>query len=256
MLHSLLLIVALHFSPHRADVPAVPKATPAPAVGPASQPVADGLIVSITPKEIRGAVGELIPIKAESGAEFVTWRATEGLKILNDEPPDPARKSILVHAKEGGTYAICASIPFEKGTRSAITLVTIGPRPPPVPPGPTPQPDIVPPIPALGFRVLIVYETGDLPKYPKGQLATLYGKEVRDYLSAKCVKGDDGKTAEWRIWDADVSTAGESKLWQDAMKRPRGKPPTILISDGKTGYEGPLPNTIEETLSLLKRYGG
>lgn len=248
-MHSFCLAALLMVQPPGAPVP-----TPAAVV----QPVGDGPIVSITPKEIRGAVGELIPIKAESGAEVVTWRATEGLKILNDEPPDPARKSILVHAKEGGTYAICASIPFEKGTRSAITLVTIGPRPPPEP-GPTPSPsppDVVPPIPAPGFRVLIVYETADLPKYPKGQLATLYGKEVRDYLSAKCVKGDDGKTAEWRIWDADVSTAGESKLWQEAMRRPRGKPPTILISDGRTGYEGPLPNTIEETLSLLKRYGG
>ncbi len=138
----------------------------------------------------------------------------------------------------------------------------LGPLPPPVPPTPPvppipplpPKPD--PPIPAPGLRVLIVYETADLGKLPAGQLAALYSADVRAYLNAKCVKGPDGKTAEWRLWDRDISVVGESKLWQDAMARPRKSLPSVIISNGATGYEGPLPSSIAETLALLKKFGG
>lgn len=243
MLSELFLALALF-----ADPPAQPAPSP-PA------PVQAGFIVSI-PKVMSGAPGELLPIAAESGAALISWTSSPGLRVVNDDPPDAAGKSKLLHAKASGVYFVVAMIPTDKGgVRSSVCVVTIGKPLPPVPPGPIDPPDVAP-IPVPGFRVLIVYETGDLPKYPKGQLAVLYGKEVRELMSVKAAKGDDGKTPEWRIWDKDVDTSGESKLWQDAMKRPRGKLPTILISNGTTGYEGPLPDTIEATVALLKKYGG
>lgn len=140
----------------------------------------------------------------------------------------------------------------------------IGPQPPPeppVPPGPTPPvpPEPTPPtppapIPGDGFRVLFVIETADVSKLPKEQLTILTAKSIRDYLNAKCVKV--GNQPEYRIWDKDIDVTHAGPIWQQAMQRPRQSLPWLIISDGKTGYEGPLPKTVDETLALLKKYGG
>lgn len=246
---SFFLAAVLATQPNQHSVPSQRPNAATPA------PISEGFVVRIPPT-LSGAPGELISISAESGAPLVSWNASPGIRLVNDDPPDAAGKAKLLHAAKAGTYFVVAMIPTDKGVRSDICIVTIGkPAPRPDDPPPVDPPADKAPIPAPGFRVLIVYETADLPKYSKGQLATLYGADVRNYLSSKCVKGDDGKTAEWRIWDKDVVTAGESALWQEAMRRPRGKLPTILISDGKTGYEGPLPDSIADTLALLKRFG-
>lgn len=80
-------------------------------------------------------------------------------------------------------------------------------------------------------------------------------QSVRKALNDACVMGADGKTKEWRIWDtAIVDISAESKIWQDAIKRPFTALPWIIISNGKTGYEGPLPGTIDQTLELIKKW--
>lgn len=148
------------------------------------------------------------------------------------------------------------------GTDGPVDLYTVSitvgtPTPPPPDPGPGPGPGPPPspaPIPVAGFRVLMVYESADLSKMPAAQQVILYSKPVRDYLNAKCIMGPDNKTHDWRIWDRDSDTSNESALWQAAMKRPRASVPWIIISDGKKGYEGPLPATVDETLALLKKY--
>jgi hypothetical protein len=84
----------------------------------------------------------------------------------------------------------------------------------------------------------------------------LFDKRVRDYLNSKCVVGPDNKTREWRIYDKDVDTSGEAKLWRDAMKRERKTIPWLVISTGKGGVERELPANVEDTLALLKQYGG
>ncbi len=121
----------------------------------------------------------------------------------------------------------------------------------PNPPGPTPTPA---PIPVAGFRVLIVYESSQA--LPSKQQAILTSATVIDYLDKKCVPTPDGNKRGWYIVDKDTSFKNESKTWQDAMARPRRSIPWILISDGKTGTEEPLPATVEDTISLLKKYGG
>ena len=135
-----------------------------------------------------------------------------------------------------------------------------GPRPPP---GPDVKPDPKPidppkpvdpsaPIPLSGFRVLIVFETGQ--GLPAAQSSILYGKRTRDYLDQHCVKGPNGQTPEYRIYDKDVSLANESKLWRDAMARPRASVPWVLVSNGTTGFEGPLPATVDEFIALCDKY--
>jgi hypothetical protein len=129
----------------------------------------------------------------------------------------------------------------------------VPPAPTPVPPGPTPIP---PPIPGPGLRVLVVYESGDLSRLPAGQMAALYSKTFRDLLNAKCAVGPDGKTREWRIFDADVDLSGESDTWKAAMSRPRKSLPWIVVSNGTTGHEGPFPATADEAVKLVEKYAG
>ncbi len=127
-----------------------------------------------------------------------------------------------------------------------------GPNPNPNPLPPTPNPA---PIPVDGYRVMFVYETADLSKYSKDQVAVLYDTQnVRAYLNSHCVK--NGTTPEYRFFDKDMDLSQESPIWQNALKRPHTTLPWVLISDGKTGYEGVMPANVNDTMSLLKKYGG
>lgn len=131
--------------------------------------------------------------------------------------------------------------------------IVVGEKKPDDPPKPNPD-DPKPPMPGEGFRVLIVLESLDLSNLPSSQVAALTAREVREYLNAKCVK-DNGQ-AEWRIWDKDTDISRESDHWKEAMKRPRSTVPWLLISNGKEGYEGPMPKDTASLLAELKKIGG
>ena len=116
-------------------------------------------------------------------------------------------------------------------------------------------PWLAPAVDSSQLRVLIVEETADRAKLPPSQLAILTSSIVRAKLDAVCCKGADGKTPEWRILDKDLDAAGESALWQEAMKIPRESVPWLVVTDGvRHGYSGPLPKTIDETLAIVGRY--
>lgn len=136
---------------------------------------------------------------------------------------------------------------------------------PPNPPDPDIDPDVDPtpkpsvqPIAGNGFRVLIVEDEKNRAKLPPSQLSVLESKVIRDYLKEKCAKDDSDDGKAYRIWPNNIDPSAEHKSWQDAYKRPMKSYPWIIISDGtkKTGFEGPLPKNVEETLNLLKKYGG
>lgn len=120
-------------------------------------------------------------------------------------------------------------------------------------------PGPAPPIPGQGFRVLIVEETLDRSKLPVKQLTALTSTKVESYLDAKCAKGADG-SAEWQRWDDDISTAKMNATWQAAMAKYKetsaGATPWVIISNGSTGFSGPLPQTEDDFLALLQKYGG
>ena len=100
--------------------------------------------------------------------------------------------------------------------------------------------------------MLIVYESKDILSLP----GWVHSGDWHNYVMTNCVKGKDGKTPEYRITDQDAPVMQSSQLWADALKRKRDSLPWLLISNGKTGYEGPLPATLAETLELAKKYGG
>lgn len=217
------------------------------------------------PDEVKGDPGAwvvVVPTSKDGGD--VKWKIGPGLTRVPIEQLFPGQKpaGVVVQARKAGTYEVWAwNAKGDVASDLAVCKVTIGDVPPDPGPGPGPGPDPGPtpgpaPIPVAGFRVLMLYEEEDKAKYPASQLSVLTGRAVRDYLESKCVVGPDSKTREYRIWDKDVDASPESKHWQDALKRPRTALPWVIISDGKTGFEGPLPQTIEETLTLLKKYGG
>jgi hypothetical protein len=137
----------------------------------------------------------------------------------------------------------------------------IPPGPTPVPPGPTPvPPGPIPPVPpapepnpmpgVTGLHMLVVYETGDLSKYPAAMVNSWQSKAVFDYLAAK------GASKNWRVWDQNLDPSGDLPKWQAAMARVKGKPlPWVIVSNGTSGYEGPAPPDTASLLALLKKYG-
>ncbi len=137
-------------------------------------------------------------------------------------------------------------------TDAAICTVTVGNVPPG--PGPGPNPPGPAPIPDPGLHVLMVYESETTLTPP--QRLVLTSQLVRDWLNTHCVKGPDGKTPEWRIWDANTNVTAESKSWQNAMARKRDKLPWIIISNPSKGggYEGPLPESISTAIEKLSQY--
>lgn len=164
------------------------------------------------------------------------------------------QKNVFIVEPDGSGVVELATVSgdLSNPTIDRRTLI-LGDAPAPKPDDPKPQPDAAP-IPANGLHVLITIETSDGAKLPAKQVAILTAGSIRDYLDAKCPKVNG--TPQYRIWDKDVDTRNESKLWQDAFARKRGNLPWIVVSNGKTGFEGPLPGTVEETLALLKRFGG
>ncbi len=145
-------------------------------------------------------------------------------------------------------------VPKSNRTFKATTLLRGIVATPPVPPGPGPGPQ-PPPVPAdeapikePGFRVLITYES---------QLPTprwLNDADFRALLNQLCVGGPNG-VKEWRIVDKDSPTVANAGVWPAALARTKGKPvPWLMISTGKIGFEGPLPENKTEAMAKIRQY--
>lgn len=207
---------------------------------------------------VRIDAGDVLEVPVSTNGKAIQFfiAARSGITVRPQHKPGELipYSVLLLKCKVQGTFDLLA---WTCDSPAAVLVVTVGPPipvppgPGPVPPGPTPGPT---PIPGDGFRALIVYETADLGKMPKDQELILYSQTVRDYLNSKAAPGPDGKTKEWRIFDKDVSTAGESKTWQDAMKRDRKGLPWIILSGPKGGFEGPLPANVADAMALIKKY--
>lgn len=147
-------------------------------------------------------------------------------------------------------------------TRFGSVSFTVGdipvpPKPPePQPPIPVPDPAIPAPIALQGFAVMFIEEQGDRGKITTGQYNAMFGKPMRDWINTYAVK--EGTQPAFRLLDKDQATSGQAKHWQDAFKRrpQHFSTPWVIVSNGVTGWEGPLPQTEEEVKTLLSKYVG
>ncbi len=111
----------------------------------------------------------------------------------------------------------------------------------------------VPPVPATGLRVILIYESED--NLSRQQQLTIYGKQVEAYLNRKCKDGAKG----WKRWDKDVNVVNETQVWKDlwAATKPQVTTlPAVLIVTDQSGKVYPLPPTEAALLQLLKQTGG
>ena len=119
-------------------------------------------------------------------------------------------------------------------------------------PDQVPVDPVAPPVPVVDdakqsdLKVLIRYEadTKEFQKLPSSQVAQIQGPQLRKWFA------DNG--VEWRIWDKDTDTTYAPKFWQDAMKLDSPTLPYIWATGGKTGFNGKLPLTGDETIKLLE----
>lgn len=217
------------------------------------------------PAELKGLPGIPLPVVAEADGANVVWLTPDpGLVVIDGGFFKGDAKRALLFGPAGRYRLWALTAKGDVVSPRAECLVTIGDAPPPVPPGPVPPGPTPPgpaPIPGEGFRVLIIEETAERAKLPAKQYAVLFAKPLYDYLRAKCAAEpafEEGKA--FAVWDKDAPLDAAPKLWQDAVARAKAaagfKTPWLLVSTGKAGYSGPLPGTLEETLTLLKKYGG
>lgn len=221
--------------------------------------------VDLSVENVKGKVNQFIRVKAVTTGKVVQWVAVD--PELNLFPVELLKdtKTAVVVASSPGKYRLIAYT-AEGDVPSLPVTATIdveGTTPPVPPPGPTPdptppQPPTPPlppaPIPVAGLRVLIVYDATKETELPVSQQAIIRGKKMDDYLNAKCAIGPDGKTREFRMWPATtVLTDDVPPLWVEAMKREKKSFPWLMVSDGKTGYEGPLPQTVDQTIAIIDK---
>jgi hypothetical protein len=215
--------------------------------------------------------GQLVPIEVEGNPKscVVLVRAIGNEKVIPTFEVVAPTKTYVFTALGPQYYIIDVITSDETGKQEHFFTKTfiqgegdIDPTPNPPDPNPDPRPEPNPgpaPIPLAGFRVLFISESEDSSDFtamPKEQREIFYSPLIRDYLNAKCVKGPDGKTADWRVIDPDAEFSPEEQRWKDAASRSRQEIPWLIISDGKTGFEGPLPDNVDDTLKLLKKFGG
>lgn len=109
-----------------------------------------------------------------------------------------------------------------------------------------------------GNRCLIIYESSQLSALPPEQLSVLQGGAVRDYLAANCVPGPNDSGPEYRIWDKDQNLEYVPDAWKRVFEKTQQvdgfELPWIVVSNGRTGWQGPLPATEDDALELLRKW--
>ena len=228
---------------------------------PSPDPIPPSPIVLDDVYVAESGVGKVL--KAKTNADWVDWIVVSKPEKARDPQliPTDCPCSVVFIARDKGRYKICAEIIHEGEILRAFSWVTVdvGPDPPEPGPGPGPEPEPEPeptppepaPIPAKGLHVLVVYES--MEGKPSGEATQWYALNSQDVLSYL----NEHASGNWHVWDKDVPTKDMPELWQNALKRAKEKQnklPWVIVSNGETGWEGPLPMTKQEIKDLLQRY--
>ena len=193
-------------------------------------------------------------IRVQTEAENVSIEVED---IKRDPVPFEKINDEYYRISQSGKFWIeVTAIDFTKnlyGKENRVLVVGQSPTPPPTPPIP-PEPPTPPPTPptpdapiaAEGMHILVVYESAptEAEQMTPAQANMLNATSTRSYLSS--IASDN-----WRILDKDTSYTDADNVWGKALKRPRASIPWIIISNGKTGYEGPLPKTFDDLKALI-----
>lgn len=230
------------------------------------------------PQTVEVARGRLFAVAITFDGDDFRYVVPPELDAFREYTTDPKEVKLRGVAYSDGMYRIVAvATKVGEDGKAKLSdfqscLVKVGSGTPPVtvppvtPPDPPDPPIDPPPAPLTGMRVLMIYES-DTP-IPKTVYDAMFDPRVEEYLTAKCIKGPDGKTPERRRFDEDSSLANMSPAWQALRAKlpatlpryPEPNPsgyqvPHIAIGDpsGNVVFSGPVP---VDLLELLKKYGG
>lgn len=151
-----------------------------------------------------------------------------------------------------GVYVVAALIPPEL----ALHRIEVGGVPPPDPDDP-PEPTTAP-WESPGLTVLILRESQTVGTLPVAQRAIFTSAKVLQWLNQNCVQLPDGRPG-FRFEDNDSGdVSGLPAVMQGAFKVMQPKVvdegPLLGVSNGRTGWVGPLPGSPDELLKLLEAY--
>lgn len=202
--------------------------------------------------------------------------ATPGAELTFTYDPDPGQSKRAVFEEPGSGRRLIVFIqppanryrialigqitsegrdPFDVAVHD-VTVGRVAPTPTPdvdpVPPGPEPEPEPEPtpdtaPFPADGLHVLVVYESSKMNSLTPDQRAIIQGADVRAALKAAAPE-------RHRFYDPDADLTYAAPVWKAAMAVPRESVPWVAISNGRTGYSGPLDMTPAEFKALLSEF--
>lgn len=215
----------------------------------------EGLHAQDLPLDVKGegvkviTVVEKLPftVTAPPGAALYFWQYPANVQVL-----DKGDKLDVLGAPKG-TLVIGVKtvvIDFDKKmffTKFGSVTVQVGIAPVVVvdPKDPVVDPNNPAPIPDAGLHALFIYETAD--RLSPGQAAIISSATLIEFLN---------NGWKWRKFDKDVDLSKAAQPWAKAAMRPRKSVPWVIISNGKTGFEGPWPDTVADMIALLRKYGG
>lgn len=198
---------------------------------------------------------EQVYLIANEGKGALEWHTETAQAWIVADPPGgslPAGQSIecrvgfseAAKALSAGTHVgriDFVNVVNSKGNANRFVSLDIEGEPPPPPPS--------------GLHVLIVCEMNQRHKLPHEQSMIFSSKLISDYLDEHCVK--DGDDPQWHMLDPDSDVSDLADDWQRVFARTEGKElPWIIIANKDASFEGKLPDTVDDTLALLKKYGG
>ena len=100
----------------------------------------------------------------------------------------------------------------------------------------------------------MVVESEDIATMPPQQREILFNLKTRVYLNRRCVLASDG-TPSWRVLDQDTEFPDVcDSVWCKALARERSEVPWLIVSNGKTGIEMPLPKTMNEFIEVVEKF--
>ena len=238
MFGSLIVIGAIALLAPHAPRPAVP--TPAPAPVPVPSP----------------------PLPAPTPDAPVAIAAQKAKLKLSD-----GRTATFLFSLGNGGLTCTAAIGLDEVLGYA--LPSVSDPPPPVPgPVPTPAPVPTPPV-ANNLRVLFTYDPSALACLPGSQQAILTSPALRSYLDKHCPLESGcaggacpltaGRTPSYRFVPSSADVSRLTPVWQQTVAAAAAKPVPWMIAvneAGQTVIDQAWPASVEETLALLRKYGG
>lgn len=204
------------------------------------------------PAEVKVPVGRLAAVPIAFDGDDVRWDVPPELDCFREYDPDPKKIRLRLLGYQPGKFRLLAvSAKGGKLSEFAACVVIVGDPLPVVTPNPKPTPKPDPkqpaPIPELGFRFLLIEETASRPVDLHNLLAD---PQLEEFFQANCAKVNG--VPERRYFDKDQRITTGPKLWKDALARgvtsPGFKVPWVIVSNGVTGFEGPLPTTDPQKL--------